>query len=84
MAFTRWVRRVSEEQLLTAAQKVVAKRYGVTPPPRPAGVDVFWQRVYAPIYHWLPWKVRAKVMMRMPGSHRQKWTRRTPSGGPAV
>ena len=37
MPFTRWVRTVSEEQLLTAAQKIVAKRYGVAPPPRPAG-----------------------------------------------
>lgn len=84
MAFTRWVRRVSEDQLLTAAQKVVAKRYGVTPPPRPAGLDIFWQKVYAPIYYRLPWKFRSKVMMRMPGSHRQKWTTRPPSGGPAV
>jgi hypothetical protein len=84
MSFTRWVRSVSEEQLLTAAQKVVAERYGVTPPPRPAGLDIFWQKVYAPIYHRLPWNLRAKVMMRMPGSHRQKWTPRTPSGGPAL
>ncbi|MDQ1667598.1 MAG: hypothetical protein QOH75_3629 [Actinomycetota bacterium] len=84
MAFTRWVRRVSEEQLLTAAQKVVAQRYGVPPPPRPAGADIFWQKVYAPIYHRLPWKLRTRVMMRMPGSHRQTWTRRTPPAGPAV
>jgi hypothetical protein len=84
MAFTRWVRSVSEQQLLTAAQTVVARRYGVTPPPRPTGVDVFWQRVYAPVYHRLPWRFRAKVMGLMPGSHRQKWTQRTPSRGPAV
>jgi hypothetical protein len=84
MAFTRWVRRVSEEQLLTAAQRVVAQRYGVAPPPRPARLDIFWQKVYAPIYHRLPWKLRTRVMMRMPGSHRQTWTRRTPPAGPAV
>jgi hypothetical protein len=84
MAFSRWVRSVSEAQLMTAAQKVVAQRYGVTPPPKPAGLDIFWQKVYAPVYHRLPWKLRAKVMMRMPGSHRQKWTPRAPTGGPAV
>ena len=84
MAFTRWVRRVSEQHLLTAAQTVVAERYGVTPSSRPAGLDIFWQKVYAPIYHRLPWKLRATLMARMPGSHRQKWTRQAPSGGPAV
>lgn len=84
MSFTRWVRSVSEKQLLTAAQTVVAKRYGVAPPPRPVGTDVFWQKVYAPVYHWLPWKLRARLMTQMPGSHRQKWTRRAPSGGPAI
>jgi hypothetical protein len=84
MAVSRWVRGVSERQLLTAAQDVVARRYGVPPPPRPRGVDVFWQKVYAPLYHLLPWRVRAKVMARMPGSHRRKWTARPSSGGPAV
>lgn len=84
MAFARWVRSVSEKQLLTAAQAEVAKRYGVTPPPRPAGIDVFWQKVYAPIYHLLPWRFRAKIMTLMPGSHRQRWTPRAPTGGPAL
>lgn len=80
----RWVRSVSEKQLLTAAQTDVARRYGVTPPPRPTGVDLFWQKVYAPLYHRLPWSLRARVMRLMPGSHRQRWTPRAPSGGPAV
>lgn len=84
MALTRWVRKVSEDQLMTAAQRTIAARYGVTPPPPPTGLDIFWQRVYAPIFYRLPWKVRAKLMMRMPGSHRQTWTPRTPSGGPAI
>jgi len=84
MAFTRWVRSVSEKQLLTAAHTDMAKRYGVAPPPRPAGIDIFWQKVYAPIYHRLPWTFRAKMMTLMPGSHRQQWTPRPPSGGPAV
>ena len=84
MAFTRRVRSVSEKHLLTAAQAVVAKRYGVAPPARPAGIDVFWQKVYAPIYHLLPWRFRAKIMTLMPGSHRQRWTPRAPTGGPAL
>jgi hypothetical protein len=84
MAVTRWVRSVSEKQLMTAAQTVVARRYGVTPPPRPTGADIFWQRVYAPLYYRLPWRYRAKVMRLMPGSHRRKWTRQPPPRGPAV
>ena len=84
MAFTRWVRRVSEEQLLTAAQKVVAQRYGVAPPPRPAGADIFWQKVYAPVFYALPYALRAKVANTMPGSHRQTWHTPEQAKGPAV
>lgn len=84
MALARWLRRVSEHQLLVAAQTVVARRYGVAPPPPPTGVNLFWQKVYAPLYHRLPWRLRAKAMRLMPGSHRRRWTPRPPSGGPAV
>jgi hypothetical protein len=84
VSVTRWVRAVSEEQLMVAAQTDIAKRYGVSPPPPPTGLDIFWQKVYVPVYRRLPWSVRATVMQRMPGSHRQRWTPRPPSGGPAV
>lgn len=84
MAVTRWLRSVSERQLMTAAQTVVARRYGVTPPPPPTGSDVFWQKVYVPVYYRLSWKYRARVMRLMPGSHRRTWTPRPPSRGPAV
>lgn len=69
---------------MTSAQAIVAKRYGVPPPRPPAGADIFWQKVYAPIYHRLPWRFRARVMRLMPGSHRRQWTPRAPTGGPAV
>ena len=84
MAFTRWVREVSEAHLMAAAQRTVGQRYGVPPAPPPRGLDIFWQRVYVPVYRRLPWSVRATVMRRMPGSHRQRWTPRPPPGGPAV
>jgi len=84
VAFTKWVREVSEAQLMAAAQRTVGQRYGVPPAPLPRGLDIFWQRVYVPVYRRLPWSVRARVMRRMPGSHRQRWTPRPPPGGPAV
>jgi hypothetical protein len=82
--FARWVRAVSEKQLLTAAQVEVARRRGAPLPPPPRGVDLFWQKVYVPIYHRLPWKLRSKVMLAMPGSHRQTWHTPDQVKGPAV
>jgi len=83
-SFTRWVRSVSEEQLVIAAQAKMAARYGVTPPPAPHGVDLFWQRVYAPLFYRLPYALRAKVAGAMPGSHRQTWHQPEQAKGPAV
>lgn len=83
MSFPRWVRAVSEEQLLVAAQRRVAHRYGVPALP-PRGVDVFWQRLYAPLFHKLPYPLRAKVANLMPGSHRRTWHRPQQAQGPAV
>lgn len=84
MGLTRLVRSVSERQLMAAAQREIAQRYGVPLPPRPRGVDLFWQRVYVPTYHALPWALRTKVMARMPGSHRETWHRPPQARGPAV
>jgi hypothetical protein len=58
---------------MIAAQEKVAARYGVVPPPRPHGLDVFWLRVYVPLYRSLPWPVRSAIMRHMPGSHRMTW-----------
>lgn len=82
--FLRWVRAVSEEQLLVAAQRQVAIRYGTAPPPPPRGVDVLWQRVYVPVFHRLPYALRARVADRMPGSHRRTWRTPARAQGPAV
>ena len=82
-SFPRWVRSTSEHHLLMVAQAAVARRSGLTPP-KPRGVDIFWQKVYAPLFYLLPYPLRAKVANAMPGSHRRTWTPQAPSGGPAV
>ena len=84
MAFSRWLRATSERYLMIAAQRKVGAKYGVPPPRRPRGADVFWLRVYVPAYHALPWGLRSAIMRRMPGSHRMKWTEGERPRGPAV
>ena len=84
MAFTRMVRVVSERALMVAAEREMALRNGIPPPPPPKRMDLFWQKVYVPIYHRIPWPLRAKIMRRMPGSHRETWHRPRRARGPAV
>ena len=84
VSFARRLRDVSEHQLLIAAQRDVATRFGIPPPSSPSGADRFWQQVYVPAYHRLPWKLRATVMRAMPGSHRRTWHRPDEGSGPAV
>lgn len=69
---------------MVAAEAKVARKYATTPPRPPKGVDLFWQKVYVPIYYLLPWKVRAKVMALMPGSHRRTWHTPDQAKGPAI
>jgi hypothetical protein len=83
-SFTRWVRARSEEQLLVAAQRRVALAHGLELPPPPRGVDILWQRVYAPLFHRVPYGVRALVASRLPGSHRKTWHTPPQASGPAV
>ena len=76
-----WLRRNSERYLVEAAQADMARRYlGRTPTPpaasgRPgAGLAVaFWRRVYVPVYRRIPWSVRRRLIVAMPGSHRRCW-----------
>jgi hypothetical protein len=75
VSFSRWLRATSERHLMIAAQEKIAAKYGVTPPPPPRGRDIFWLRVYVPAYRAVPWPVRSAIMHRLPGSHRQTWTR---------
>lgn len=75
MSFSRWLRSNSEHYLMIAAQERVAREHGVPGPRRPRGVvELFWLRVFAPLYRLLPWPVRQRVMRLMPGSHRRTWT----------
>ena len=83
MSFARWLRATSEHYLMIAAQEKVAARYGVTPPPKPRGREIFWLRVYVPLYRAVPWPVRSAIMRRMPGSHRMAWAKAQPPRGPA-
>jgi hypothetical protein len=84
MAFSRWLRATSERYLMIAAQRQVAAKYGLPPPRRPRGADVFWLRVYVPAYRAVPWRVRSAIMRRMPGSHRMAWTTGIRPRGPAT
>ena len=83
-SFSRWLRSTSEEQLLLAAQRKLALRYGAPEPPKPHGIDVLWQRVYAPTFYAVPYPVRAKIANRLPGSHRRTWHQPPQGRGPAV
>ena len=84
MSFSRWLRATSEHYLMVAAQERVVAKYHVTPPLPPRGAQVFWLRIYVPAYRALPWRVRSAVMRRLPGSHRQTWTKGEKPRGPAV
>lgn len=84
MGFARRLRVISEKHLMTAAERKLARKYGTRPPIPPKGLDLFWQKVYVPAYYLLPWRARAKVMARMPGSHRRTWHTPPQVKGPAV
>lgn len=74
MPFFQWLRSNSEHYLLIAAQKQVAGRHGGRAPRPPHGLaEFFWLRIFAPLYRALPWPLRHKIMLLMPGSHRRQW-----------
>ena len=82
-SFTRWLRSTSEHHLLVVAQAKVARANGLVPP-RPRGGDIFWQKVYAPVFYLLPFSLRTKVADALPGSHRQTWHTPPQVKGPAI
>jgi hypothetical protein len=82
--FARWLRTISEQQLMVAAERKMAAKYGLPEPPRPRGVNIFWQRVYAPAFYLIPYPLRSRIAGALPGSHRRTWTPQTPPRGPAV
>ena len=46
--------------------------------------ELFWLRIFAPVYRMLPWSLRHKVMLAMPGSHRRQWAPPPQPHGSAV
>ena len=85
MSVSRWLRNRSEHYLLISAQDRLARRYKVAGPRRPHGVvELFWRRIFAPIYRVLPWPLRHKIMLAMPGSHRRQWAPAPTAAGSAL
>jgi hypothetical protein len=85
MSFFQWLRRNSEHYLMIAAHEQVAHRYAGRAPRPPRGLkELFWLRLFVPIYRALPWLVRQRIMQSMPGSHRQQWAPPPRTQNPAV
>jgi hypothetical protein len=85
MAFSRWLRSNAEHYLLIAAQERIARQHGARGPRPPRGLREFvWLRVFAPVYRALPWPLRHRIMLAMPGSHRRQWAPPPKAHGPAV
>jgi hypothetical protein len=85
VSFSGWLRENAEHYLMTSAQDRVAAASGYNRPRPPRGLaQVFWLRVFAPVYRSLPWKLRQRVMITMPGSHRKAWAWEPTRRGPAV
>jgi len=52
----------------------MAGKYAANAPARPRGLaERWWLQVFAPVYRFLPWRVRRVVMQQIPGSHRMGW-----------
>ncbi|MQA12759.1 MAG: hypothetical protein GEV09_00915 [Pseudonocardiaceae bacterium] len=85
MSWSGWLRANSEHYLLVDAHERLAHRHGASSPRPPRGPkEIFWLRVFAPVYHALPWSVRHRVLKAMPGSHRKTWAPPPRRRGPAV
>jgi hypothetical protein len=75
VSFSRWLRSNSEHYLLLDAQARAAAKHGLAQPPPPKRTrELFWRKVFVPIYRQLPWSVRRASIALMPGSHRQHWS----------
>jgi hypothetical protein len=85
IGFFGWLRSNSEHYLLVAAHRKLARTQGAPAPRPPHGLkEVFWLRIFAPVYAALPWAVRRRIMRAMPGSHRKSWAPPPRPQGPAV
>ena len=85
IGFFGWLRSNSEHYLLVAAHRKLARTQGAPAPRPPHGFkEIFWLRIFAPVYAALPWAVRRRIMRAMPGSHRKSWAPPPRPQGPAV
>lgn len=83
--FSGWLRHNAEHYLLVDAHRRVAARHGTEAPRAPRGAkEIFWLKIFAPLYAAIPWPVRRKIMRAMPGSHRKTWAPPPAPRGPAV
>lgn len=75
IALFRWLRMNSQKYLLESVQAELAREYLGRPPTVDSSrlANLFWVRLFAPIYRRLPWKLRRAIILSMPGSHRQGW-----------
>lgn len=73
--FFMWLRLNSQKYLLEAVQKDLAQQELSRPGPvgRMTPEVFFWKRVFVPLYRRLPWAVKHKIILTMPGSHRRRW-----------
>jgi hypothetical protein len=83
-SFFQWVRQTSERNLMIDAQDRIGRKLGARRPAPPRGAEIFWRRVYVPVFHHLPRNVRDAAIARMPGSHRKRWPTEPPLHGPVV
>ena len=73
--FFSWVRTNSQKYLLEAVQADLAAEYlgrGGPVSRRSFGV-FFWKRIFTPLYRLLPWAIRHRIILAMPGSNRRQW-----------
>ncbi|CAB4948475.1 MAG: hypothetical protein F2840_06975 [Actinobacteria bacterium] len=77
-----WLRVNAQHYLLRDSQARVARRRGYAPP-NTAG-SFFWTKVFIPIYRVMPWGLRRRIMVAIPGSHTKQWAKQGLPEGPAV
>jgi hypothetical protein len=73
--FFWWVRTNSQKYLLEAVQADLARAQLNRPGPvgRRSPEVLFWKYLFVPLYRRLPWPIKHKIILSMPGSHRQGW-----------
>lgn len=81
-SFTSWLRSNSQHYLLRDSQARIAVKYGYRPPGTSG--PFFWTKVFVPVYRFMPWGLRRRIMVAIPGSHTRKWAKQTSPEGPAI